>query len=247
VVYLPETGSTNDVARDLAEAGAPDGTLVITDFQASGRGRLSRRWEAPPGSSLLMSLVFRPDLAPHQLQRLTMICSLAMADAIASVTGLSAGLKWPNDILLGEAKVGGILTEVGLTGERLDFCIVGIGLNVNLDAADLPADLLVSATSLSLAAGGPVARLPLLQAFLQRVDARYVALRGGQSPHREWAERLVTLGHSVIVRSGGRTLEGMAEGVDRDGALTVRLVDGSLERVMAGDVTLREHGQGFST
>ena len=115
-VYLPTVGSTNDEARRLAQAGAPEGTLVIADCQTAGRGRLDRRWEAPPGSSLLLSLLFRPPLAPHQVQQLTMVCGLAVVDAIEAATGLRAGLKWPNDVLIGEAKAGGILTEIVLAG-----------------------------------------------------------------------------------------------------------------------------------
>jgi BirA family biotin operon repressor/biotin-[acetyl-CoA-carboxylase] ligase len=239
VVYLPETGSTNDEARRLAEEGASEGTLLIADHQTAGRGRLTRRWEAPPGCCLLMSLLFRPDLAPNQVQRLTMICGLALADAIASETGLVVGLKWPNDVLLDGAKVAGILTEVGLTASRVDYVVAGIGLNVNLDRARLPADLLVPATSLSQVLGQPVPRLPLLRAFLHAVERRYLMLKGGHSPHAEWAERLVTLGKPVTVSGGGTVLDGIAQGVDADGALVVRLADGRLETVRAGDVSLR--------
>lgn len=239
LVFLPETGSTNDEARRLAQSGAPEGTLVITDHQTSGRGRLERRWEAPPGSSLLMSLVFRPPLAPHEVQRLTMVCGLGVIDAIESETGLQVGLKWPNDVVAGGAKVAGILTEFGSTGNKVDFVMVGLGLNVNFDPAWLPEGLSVPATSLSRELERPVARLPLLWALLQAMETRYTALKAGRSPHTEWAERLVTLGQSVTVATTGALLEGVAEGVNADGALLVRLDNGRLETVMAGDVTLR--------
>ena len=240
VVYLQEVGSTNDEARRLARAGAPEGTLVIADYQRSGRGRLDRRWEAPPGSCLLLSLVFRPPLAPHQVQRLTMACGLAVIDAIESETGLKVGLKWPNDVMLGSAKAGGILTELELEGDRVSFVVVGMGLNVNLDPGQLPAELIVPATSLSHVLGGEVARLPLLWALLGAVEERYLRLKLGSSPHAEWAERLVTLGRQVRVSGVGSVLEGLAEGVDANGALVVRRADGRLETVLAGDVSLRE-------
>lgn len=240
LLYLSTTGSTNDDARRLARVGAPDGTLVVADWQRAGRGRLARQWLAPAGSSLLLSVVLRPPLAPHQAQRLTMVCALAAADAIEAETGLRSGLKWPNDLLLGSAKVGGILTELELDGERLAYAIVGLGLNVNLEPAALPAGLVARATSLSAELGRPVARLPLLLALLTRLEARYVAL--GEDPgalQAEWAARLVTLGRDVTVGAGDAQWEGIAEGVDHDGALLVRRADGRLVRVVAGDVMLR--------
>lgn len=239
LVYLPEAGSTNTEARRLGKAGAPDGTLVMADYQTSGRGRLERRWEAPPGSSLLVSLIFRPTLAPHQIQRLTMVCSLAVADAVEAETGLCVGLKWPNDLMVDGSKVGGILTELELRGDRVDYAVVGIGLNVNLDPSELPGDLLMPVTSLSHALGRRVARRPLLWAVLWAVEARYLALKAGHSPHAEWAERLVTVGQPVTISLAGGVLEGMAEGLDANGALLVRQADGRLEAVVAGDVTLR--------
>jgi BirA family biotin operon repressor/biotin-[acetyl-CoA-carboxylase] ligase len=238
----PEIESTNARARRLAEEGAPEGTLVLTDYQTAGRGRLGRQWVAPAGSSLLLSLIFRPEVAPAQIQRLTMICGLAAVDAIESETGLEAGLKWPNDILVGGAKAGGILTEVGLRVDGVEYAVVGIGLNVNLDPAQLPRDLLVEATSLAQVLGESVPRLPLLWALLQAVETRYLALQAGRSPHGEWAERLVTLGRAVTVVGGGRVVEGVAEGVDADGGLLVRSADGCLRTVLAGDVRLRRQG-----
>lgn len=239
VGYWPELGSTNDEAKRLAGEGAPEGTLVIADYQTRGRGRLDRGWVAPYGSSLLMSIVFRPQLAAHQIQRLTMSCGLAVADAIEQQTGLRAGLKWPNDVVIAGGKAGGILTEIEVKGIEIDFAVVGIGLNVNLDPALLPADAPVQATSLSRQLGTEVPRLPLLWVVLEKIEERYSALRTGQSPHREWAARLVTMGRPVVIAGAGPVVEGVAESVDVDGALLVRLADGCLERVVAGDVTTR--------
>jgi BirA family biotin operon repressor/biotin-[acetyl-CoA-carboxylase] ligase len=239
LLYLPETPSTNDHLRGLAQEGAPEGTVVITDYQSAGRGRLGRRWEAPPGECLLLSLLFRPQLAAHQAQRLTMICGLAAVDAIASATGLDVALKWPNDIVAQEGKLGGILTEVSYQADRLDYVIAGVGLNVNLDPAALPDQLLVPATSVAHLVGRRVDRLPLLWTFLRSLEARYLVLRDGVSPQQEWAERLDTLGQPVTVATGDRLIEGLAEGVNADGALLVRQANGRLQTVVAGDVTLR--------
>jgi BirA family biotin operon repressor/biotin-[acetyl-CoA-carboxylase] ligase len=239
LLYLAETRSTNDEARRLAEARAAEGTLIVTDYQSAGRGRLNRQWEAPRGSSLLMSLIFRPALQAGQLQRLTMICGLAVLDAIELEISLRAGLKWPNDVVIGDAKVGGILTESGLRGDRVEYVVVGVGLNVNLEPDELSEGLLMPATSLSAAVGRKVARLPLLWAFLRSVEARYERLKAGESPQQAWAQELVTVGRPVTVSTGEISVHGVAEGVDADGALIVRLPDGRLQRVVAGDVTLR--------
>jgi len=238
IVYRPCLGSTNDLLKVLAAQGAPEGTLVITDEQTAGRGRLGRKWLAPPNTSLLLSLLFRPNLAPNQAQRLTMICSLAIADAIEGLTGLTVDLKWPNDILIRGKKAGGILTELGTTGERLDYVAVGMGLNVNLAVSALP-ELRDMATSISQELGREVSRLELLCRILEGIEARYNFLRRGESPHGEWAARLINLGCEVQVTTPDEALTGWAERVDDDGALIVRTPDGERKRVLAGDMTLR--------
>jgi len=240
VVYRPAVTSTNDLARALAAQGAPAGTLVLAEEQTAGRGRLGRTWLAPRGTSLLFSLIFRPALLPAQAFRLAMLCSLAAARAIEAVTNLPIHLKWPNDLVLRGKKLGGVLSESSLTGERLDFVVVGLGLNVNLDVSTLP-EIAATATSLSAALGRPVARLPLLQRILQEIETGYQEVIQGEALRAAWAARLVTLGRIVRV-SGGTADEGLAEGVDADGALLLRRADGTLARITVGDVTLRPTG-----
>jgi BirA family biotin operon repressor/biotin-[acetyl-CoA-carboxylase] ligase len=242
VIYYPAVGSTNNEAKRLAMSGAPEGTLVIADHQTAGRGRLSRRWWSPPEGCLLSSLIFRPTfLMPHQAQRLTMACALAVCDAIAEVTGLAAAVKWPNDVLLEGRKVCGLLAELGIVGSQLDYVVVGIGLNVNVSFLEKGAPaLLTSAISLKEALGRRVSRLRVLAALLGYVEARYEHLRGGALPHGEWQSRLATVGQVVQVTMLNHTLTGLAIGVDADGALLVRRTDGQVERVLAGDVTLRD-------
>jgi BirA family biotin operon repressor/biotin-[acetyl-CoA-carboxylase] ligase len=169
-----------------------------------------------------------------------MICGLAAANAVKSETGLDLDIKWPNDLLCSGAKVAGILTELALTEDRIDFAVVGLGLNVNLEPSELGKDLQMPATSLSHELGRTVPRLPLLWAYLRQVEARYLALRTGLSPVAEWADRLATLRQQVKVSGLDVALEGQAESVDGEGALLVRTADGDLHRVVAGDVTLRE-------
>ena len=247
VVFLRRIGSTNDMAKDLASEGAPAGTVVLADEQTAGRGRLDRRWNAPPGTSLLCSLLFRPDLRPAQAHRLTMLCSLAAADAIERVAALTVSVKWPNDLVVESRapessrprwrKLAGILTESGLTGDRLAFVVVGIGINVNVPADRLP-DLAPDATSILAEVGCEVSRWELLIALLQAVAERRERLGAGGNPREEWSARLVTLGHRVRVVTSEGVLAGVAEAVDEDGALLLRTDDGALRRLLAGDVTL---------
>lgn len=238
IVYHSSIGSTNDLLKELAAQGAPEGTLVIADEQTAGKGRLGRKWLAPPSASLLISLLFRPDLAPNQAQLLTMLCSLAIADATEGLTGLPVDLKWPNDIFVRGKKAGGILTELGTTGGHLDYVVVGMGLNVNLAGSILP-ELRGIATSLSQELGRQVSRLELLWEILAGIEARYNSLMRGDSPHEEWVTRLINLGRQVQVTTSQGALVGWAEGVDADGALVLRTPDGQRKRILAGDVTLR--------
>jgi BirA family biotin operon repressor/biotin-[acetyl-CoA-carboxylase] ligase len=240
IVYFQSIGSTNDVAQELAKQHAPEGTLVIADEQTAGRGRLGRAWLSPANHNLLMSLIFYPPLAASQAQRLTMLCSLAAADAIHAVAGLEVEIKWPNDLLLGARKTCGILTELGLARDSLAYAVVGIGLNVNLRAEQMPEELRSIATSLAEGQGGPVSREELLCAMLREIEARYERLKQGESPVREWASRLVTLGKPVQVSDAEESVTAWAEDVDEDGALLIRLSDGRRRRVLAGDVTLRQ-------
>ncbi|MBC7224444.1 MAG: biotin--[acetyl-CoA-carboxylase] ligase [Anaerolineae bacterium] len=238
--------STNTALLALAAQGAPDGAVAVAEYQTGGRGRGSRRWWAPPRTCLLFSILFRPafPLPPAQSHQLTMLCSLATCDAVAAVAGLSLALKWPNDLLLAGRKVGGILTEGSFTGGRLSHVVVGVGLNVNVDFAARPAGadaqelagLAEEATSLMAHLGRPVDRTALLRAILERVDARYRRLGEGERFHEEWSQRLATLGQQVRVHTGTETLVGVAEAVDEGGALLLRLGDGSLRRILAGDV-----------
>jgi BirA family biotin operon repressor/biotin-[acetyl-CoA-carboxylase] ligase len=242
LIYLPRVGSTNDVLKESARQGAPEGTVAVTDEQTAGRGRLGRRWLAPANTCILCSILFRPRLAPAQTQRLTMLCALAAADAIEKTTGLHVWLKWPNDLIVKSQcwkKLGGILTETGIAGEQVSFAIVGIGINANVGRRALPA-LDPNATSILAESGRPTERAALLAALLAGIEQRYTALQAGESPHQEWASRLATLGQRVEASTAQETLTGVAESVDEDGALLLRVPDGTLHRLVVGDVTLKQ-------
>jgi BirA family biotin operon repressor/biotin-[acetyl-CoA-carboxylase] ligase len=238
-VFRGTTGSTQDELKHLAGQGATEGTLVIADEQLCGRGRMGRKWVAPARSSLLFSLLFRPTfLPPNCAHRVTMVCALAIADAVYEVTGLRPDLKWPNDVLLRDKKLAGILTEVEVSQEnKIVWVIVGVGLNVNVDFSQLP-ELRGVAISLSEAIGRPIVRLPLLTALLSHVERRYEALRAGHNPLSEWAAHLLPLGREVTVVASEGTFSGFAESVDETGALLLRLPDGRTIPILAGDVLL---------
>lgn len=239
--YLPSTTSTNDVLKTLAADGAPEGTLIVTDEQTAGRGRLDRKWIAPPASSLLFSVLFRPVLAAQQAHVLTMLCSLGVRDAVRDTLGLNVGLKWPNDIVHRGHKLGGLLTEIDADTERLRWAIVGIGINVNWDPSAVPG-LAQPVTSLSNLVGAPILRQDLLRSILQAVSRRYDALKTGLWPAREWEGALETIGQRVVVEGPATPIEGTAVGVAPDGALLVRTASGQVHRVVAGDVSVRPSG-----
>jgi BirA family biotin operon repressor/biotin-[acetyl-CoA-carboxylase] ligase len=230
--------STNLRAVELARSGAPDGAVVIADSQSAGRGRLGRRWFAPPGTSLLLSLVLRPELEPAQASRTTMLCSLAAIEAIRQVSGVRAEIKWPNDLVVGGRKLGGVLTELGLSGASLDYVVVGMGLNVNLDVESLP-EVMTPPTSLLAETGRAYSRLALVTALLEAVEARYLRLRAGWSPHAEWRQHLTTLGQSVQIGTPEEVIIGQAVDADADGALLVLTPEGTQRCILVGDVTLR--------
>jgi BirA family biotin operon repressor/biotin-[acetyl-CoA-carboxylase] ligase len=243
--YAAELDSTNDQMKRWAAEGAPQGAVLLADYQSAGRGRLDRRWDAPQATSLLLSVLLRPAGWPAERGAwLTMLAGLAVAEAIKAVAGLPARLKWPNDVLIEHdgqwRKVCGLLLDATLDGERLATAIVGIGLNVNVPAGDLAA-FATPATSLLAAGGRPVARRPLLAALLARLEHAYDAADAGQSPAAAWSARLQTLGQAVTVSAAGSAvpLAGVAEGVDEWGRLLVRDAAGRRHTITAGDVTLR--------
>ncbi len=241
-VYAYATlGSTNDEAKTLAEAGAPEGLLVLAETQTAGRGRQGRGWLTPPGAALALSLVLRPPLDAQHATRLTMLAGVAVCEALAQTTGVEAALKWPNDILLGGQKAGGILVECGLSGSRLDYAVLGLGLN--LSTAPPPDAVRFPATSVEAAAGQPVDRLALLHVLLARLEHLYPSLppNTGQL-HAAWLSRLAWLGERVVAQSAEGDYDGCVTGAAEDGALLIKLDSGEVRRFVAGDVSVRVRG-----
>ncbi len=236
LVYCTSVGSTQDVARREAEAGAPEGTVVLADEQTAGRGRLGRAWASPAGQNLYLTLVLRPPL--EALKRLTIVAPLAVARAVAETTGIQAGIKWPNDVWVGQRKLSGVLLESEVQGEQVRYCLLGIGVNVNMDVEAIP-ELADIATSLRRELGREVPREDVLASLLNHFEALYEEALGGGPVLEEWRARLITLGQEVTVRFGDQVEEGLAEDVDGEGRLLLRRRDGSRIAIEAGDVTLR--------
>jgi len=235
VTCYPSLPSTNDVAKRRAIKGAKEGTVIVAEEQTAGRGRIKRRWLSPRGS-IALSIILYPPLAC--LPSLIMVASLAVAGSIEQVTGLKAQLKWPNDVLVNGKKVCGILVESDVRGNKVDYAVIGIGINVNLEVSEFP-EIAPMATSLSQELGREVSRRELVQSLLAEAEKLYLALAAGDLVFKQWRDRLVTLGKEVRVSSGEATYKGIAESVAADGSLLLRQPDGSLLKIVAGDVTLR--------
>jgi BirA family biotin operon repressor/biotin-[acetyl-CoA-carboxylase] ligase len=236
--YYQDVDSTNRAAQELARQGAAEGTAVLAERQLCGRGRQGRTWHSPAGVGLYSSLILRPALPPHQVQLLTLTVAVAVARAISAQTLLSPKIKWPNDILIGEKKVAGILTEAEATGERIAHVVAGVGINVNHTAAELGQPLEALATSLRLEVGRLVERSALAAQLFVELETWYERLRG-RDPSGildEWRRHAATLGRRVRVFLGQTTVEGTALDVTNEGALLVEQRNGSRTVVHAGDV-----------
>lgn len=240
LICFRETESTNAVAFRLAEEGAEEGTVVIAEAQQLGKGRLGRRWESPPGVNLYCSLILRPPVLPMQAAQLTFLSAVAVARAIAATTPLHPEIKWPNDVLVGGGKVAGLLNEMSSETEKVHFIVLGIGININMRRDQFPADLRHPATSLALEAGRAVSRLEVTRALLAALDDTYATYldHGYGAIREEWLSLCTMNGREVRVTFQDSFRAGMVIGIDEDGALLLRLHDGRVERVLAGDVTL---------
>ncbi len=235
--YYDSVASTNEVALAWAREGAPHGAVVTAKAQTSGRGRRGRSWTSPAGKGLYLSLVLRPSIEPSQVPQLTMLAALASALAVEKLTGLTASTKWPNDILLHGRKTGGILSEAEFKNGRLDFAIVGIGLNVNFQIDDLPPRPIFPATSLLIETGRAWPVDELRQELLQECDRLYAIYTAGgwETLRADFAGRCAGLGQPVRVVEEAETYSGVASMIDADGILVVQTATGP-RRVVAGDV-----------
>lgn len=234
VIYHSQVTSTMELAKKEALAGVLDGTVIIADEQTAGKGRMGRLWSSPKGC-IALSIVLYPK--PASLSFLIMVASLAVIRTIKCVTGLCARIKWPNDILINGKKVCGVLVESGVQDNESNYAVIGIGVNVNLKATCLD-EVSLTATSLSDELGKRVSRLETVRKLLCEIESLYLSAQEGEAVYGEWRQNLETLGRKVQVRSGNNLYKGVAEDVEKDGSLMLRLEDGSQKCIVAGDVTL---------
>jgi BirA family biotin operon repressor/biotin-[acetyl-CoA-carboxylase] ligase len=214
--------------------------VVFAESQTKGRGRLGRRWLAAPGTSLLFSVLFRPDLHPNAATQIMAASAIALTRAIRQQTGCAPEIKWPNDLLCGGRKIAGILTELNAELEHIKYMIVGIGVDVNQQKSEFPEEIRQTASSLRAETGQRIHRAELASAILSELDKDYARIADGQfaAIADEWEQQCATLGQRVAIKIGDRVVEGNAESLDADGALLLRTQHGRLERIMGGDVTL---------
>ncbi|MEA1945235.1 MAG: biotin--[acetyl-CoA-carboxylase] ligase [Euryarchaeota archaeon] len=233
IYHFDEIDSTNVEAKELAESSR-DGTVIVAEKQLEGRGRMGRKWSSPPGG-IYLSMILKPGIPPDHIHRLTLVAGVAAAEVLNEL-GLKAEIKWPNDILINEKKVCGILTEMDAEMDAVNYVIIGIGINANTELDMFPPITMIGATSLSEELGREVNRVAITQNFLERFERHYVTFLKGDfhSVLEYWREHSSTIGRRVKIVTKFRTIVGEAVGIDHDGALIVELDSGSIEKEITG-------------
>lgn len=238
-LHLLETvPSTQTAARELAEDGAPEGTLVLAEQQLRGKGRMGRGWISPPGKGLWMSLVLRPSVPIHCAPQLTLLTAVALCRSLRRTTELPVGIKWPNDLLVDGKKISGILLESAAEDERLKYIVAGVGISVNLQQSDYPEELLKQAVSLRLAAGRRFDRAGLLADFLAEWESLYdLFLQDGFSPIGAlWESLSVSLHKPARLTTPQGELTGVPVGLEESGAIRVRKEDGTVVSIFSAEM-----------
>ncbi|MDO5836470.1 MAG: biotin--[acetyl-CoA-carboxylase] ligase [Methanobacterium sp.] len=238
IYHYSEVDSTNIVAKELAEKGAVEGTIIIAESQRRGKGRRGKKWLSPSGG-VWMTIILRPDIPTSQAPLLTLLTGVAVAETLNHECGLDVGIKWPNDILIGEKKVCGILTEASARKGELDYVVVGIGIDLNVDVDEFPPDLREGATSLKSELEKEIPGEKLVQNFLLNFENLYHDFKKGQFSDilNQWRKLSTTIGSTVKVEKRGRTIQGEAVGITKDGILILEMDDGSLRKIISGECT----------
>jgi BirA family biotin operon repressor/biotin-[acetyl-CoA-carboxylase] ligase len=234
IKYFKETESTNIIAREIA-ASVDEGTVVIAESQTAGRGRLGRKWISPEGG-IWFSIILKPKMQPQYASRITLLAGVCVAKTIRGL-GLPAKIKWPNDVLINGKKVCGILTEIGAEVDLIDYLIVGIGIDANVDTESFPEEIRDSSTSLKKETGKEINRVDFVRKLLEEFELLYLEFQkeGFTEILEEWRNMSATIGEWVKISTQTRTIYGEAIGVDNEGALILETSDGQLEKILAGN------------
>ncbi|HEY7535484.1 MAG TPA: biotin--[acetyl-CoA-carboxylase] ligase [Thermodesulfobacteriota bacterium] len=242
IYSFEEIGSTNEVAYELARNGALEGTIIIADSQTKGRGRLKRRWISPPGVNLYMSVIFRPSIATKDAPFLTLVTAIAIADTIKN-NEPDTFIKWPNDVLIKGKKVAGVLTDMQPVQDKVDFIVVGIGVNINMTKEMMEKEMKEISdmtTSLREALGHEIDRTEFAADLIVELEIWYQKFlkEGSSRIIKEWTRRWGAINRRVLVKFDGKEVEGIASGIDENGFLVVQKNDGTIEKIIAGDVII---------
>ncbi len=240
IIFFPVIGSTNTAAAGLAAKGQREGTVIIADMQTEGRGRRGRTWVSPAGKNLYLSIIVRPGIPPRDAPILTFMSAVACASAIQRLSPVPVSIKWPNDLMVADKKIGGILTEMKADADKINYAVIGIGINVNLDSSDMPDNIREAATSVMLQTGLQQSRTEYALEIIKSMDYWYtILLESGKRPIIEsWQRLSSTTGRTVTVTTGEVKLTGLAEGIDTEGLLILRLGDNSIMKISSGDVRI---------
>jgi BirA family biotin operon repressor/biotin-[acetyl-CoA-carboxylase] ligase len=238
--YYQETGSTNDEAFRLGMEGAPEGTVVVANSQSAGKGRLQRSWFSPPSSNIYTSVILRPEFNPADAPRITIMAGLAAAQTIETCCPRKARIKWPNDILLDGKKICGILAQMQAGEDKIDFVILGIGINVNVATDEFPPEIRNTATSIAVQTGAFHSRQDLLITLYKNLSKWYKALtsNGFEMIREEWLKMASLIGCETQVKFGNEIIKGKALGIDERGALVISDSKGKVLKILAGDASI---------
>lgn len=238
LTVLDDVDSTQNIAKKLAEDGAPEGTLVLAEQQTSGKGRMGRSWISPYGKGIWMSMVLRPQVPIHFAPQLTLLTAVALCRSLMRVTGLTIGIKWPNDLQIEGKKISGILLESAAEDERLRYVIAGIGISANLEQTDYPNELLAKTTSLRIAADRPFDRMEIISDFLLEWEQLYhlyqTAGFGAIGPL--WEALSSSLGRPAVLITPQGVIEGVPVGLADSGAIIVEQANGERAVVFSADM-----------
>ena len=240
IFFFDSLVSTNTLAMELASNGCEEGTVIISDEQTGGKGRLGRSWVSPPQKNLYLSMVLRPHIPPRDAAILTLMSAVACTHAVKNVSGIPVSIKWPNDMIVSNKKLGGILTEVKTDRDSINHAIIGVGININPDISELDENIRTIATSVMIETGTRHSRTLFAVEILKEINKWYKTLIGkGKKPIlAEWLRLSSTIGRTVQVHEAKNKFTGIAEGIDNEGMLILNLGNGSHKKICTGDVTI---------